>query len=420
MLDLKVSRLRDHFAKHATTYDLDTVLKEIQTGAGTVNRPSETMDAISLEDRTTQARNLLSNGNHDAYGVVKKDCAAFANGAIFEDGRREASHSNGIVVVEYDNIDDVAYTKSQLLQHPHVYAAWVSLGGKGLKIIAIPDPTPTLEEYQVAWCSAKFMFDDIVEGEADIRNKTATALTAITHDPDIIIKPDVSAFDWSDFDIDDVAELVPIRIDSENSIGFASVGKLTDAHKEAIAEMDWADNNWGRTSVPCIFAEHEHDGWGSRRNACGIRRAKYHYTFSCFKCNQSIRVDRYVDPQDLPPIYAIERMPAAFQAYRDKYPDPDIEEVIENGEGFRVVVRVKSNGDTFEVHGVDYLMYHLGIDLPVSDWPRDDRNRLQGKYAKYWRSLNTNLKQFTGQSDKPVNKSYVNRLFRNTKGEKDE
>ena len=46
----------------------------------------------------------------------------------------------------------------------------------------------------------------------------------------------------------------------------------------------------GRTALPCLFNEHEFDGWELRTNAMGVRKNGHNdYTFSCRKCNESKR-----------------------------------------------------------------------------------------------------------------------------------
>lgn len=396
--DFYVSRLDSHYANRSQVYPISVIFKEIESGKTTVRETAETVGDKSLAGITQYGRDLLLQNNVDAYAEQKKSMPAFSPAASFDSRSRTVDDMSGVVSSEYDNVPDVPHAKAELAQNPHVLACFVTLGGSGLRVLSVPDPKPASDDYVLAWIAAKFLFDDIVGVEADAGNRTPTSLCALVHDPQIYINPNVKAFDWGHIDAEDLAEVVKTRANFRDSIGFAH--DISEEHISALADMEYKENGWGKTLIPCILSDHEHDGWHSKRNGTGVYRAKYHYTFHCFKCEASVRVDRYVDPKDLPPIYAFERMPEAFAAYQEKYPDENVVDVKTSGEGLRIRVSVKCpDGQVREVHAQDYLLYHIGIDRPLAEWTRDPAGRFTGKYKDYWRSLNKSLREFTGQTE---------------------
>ena len=59
-------------------------------------------------------------------------------------------------------------------------------------------------------------------------------------------------------------------------------------YREQIGTLTYRGDSWGEKMFPCIFNNHQHDGWNSERNAMGVFRHsdKRGWTFHCFKCNE--------------------------------------------------------------------------------------------------------------------------------------
>ena len=127
---MKVARFRSHFSIKSQAYNLDTVLREIARGETSVI----TADAVAvsaggntLKHATEHARRLLDGGNKEAYDGIKQALPACCFQGISSKRTREIDTLSGLVVCEFDNVDDPAYWLSVVSQNPYVRAAFVSM-----------------------------------------------------------------------------------------------------------------------------------------------------------------------------------------------------------------------------------------------------------------------------------------------------
>ena len=282
-----VARFDSHFSVRSTAYALPTVLKEIREGQTTVI----TADAIasqiggrSLRHACDHAQSLLQNGNRDGYNVVKTSLPAIAFQGVSCEHSRAIDTLSGVVICEWDDVEDPAYALSILSQHPYVRAAWISLSGDGVKAIGSATPTPSVENYHLAWFTFASFFEDI--GAVDTTGRRVNQLNALAYADRFYENVNALSFEWDAEDTAEYASQFPDAVaeDIEN----AALLSLPVEYQDAILEMDWNDDGWGRTRLPCLFTQHEHDGWGSRSNAMAVRRgATGDLLFRCHKCDHT-------------------------------------------------------------------------------------------------------------------------------------
>ena len=109
--------------------------------------------------------------------------------------------SSGLVFLELDHHNNtppdgwLEAERGRLAEHPAVVAAYASVGGRGLHIIAAVSPTPdTKDEYTMAWGWAGRELGVLDKG--DPRVKDITRLALISHDPDAHVNLNPIPIDW--------------------------------------------------------------------------------------------------------------------------------------------------------------------------------------------------------------------------------
>ena len=301
-----VSRLPSHYDRRYTTYPLEVILKEIQSGNGTIPDTADRIRDKTLRGITKEARRVLALNNpasEAAYQEIKKSMPAISPaGVLSSEGHIQAF--SGLAYLDYDNPSDSAYALSVAAANPHTLAAFRSLRGNRIKVLShlAPNASDTglslnAATYKHAWLTAVLAYEEI--GLPDPNGATPTALSALVYDPDLFVNLNAIPLQWS-VDEDAFNEYFP---KSESETEISALSGLPPEYHDAIREMEWKEDCWGKTQLPCIFVNHENDGWGLRTNAMGVRRnGENDYTFSCRKCNGSRRyTDQRQENHPLPP-----------------------------------------------------------------------------------------------------------------------
>ena len=319
---MKVARFASHFSSNSQDYKLSTILREIREGkTSVISSPTVVTDAggNSLCHATEYAQRLLSAGNKAAFVEIKKSLPGVCFQGVSSEGTREIDTCSGLVICEYDNVDDVYYWLSVIRDNPYVRAAFVSMSGKGLKVIGVASEVPTPETYHLAWYAFSTYFEGI--GDVDAAGMRVTQPNVLAYADRFYENTNASPFDWDDVDEADFQEAFPMLQSGVESIG---IGSLPVEYRDAIAEMEWKPNRWGKTQLPCLFTEHEFDGWHLRTNAMGVRRnAENDYTFHCLKCSESKRFrSQHPRPQKRLEIHLTEQA-----TYKEKLALPESNDV---------------------------------------------------------------------------------------------
>lgn len=275
-----VGRLTDHYSRQPRKYTLGSILNEISTGRTTLKDVHPQAGGNSLKHATEWARYVLHEKNMpQAYKNIKAGMPAFCPAGTL-DKDRQIITPTAIGVIDIDNPTDNAYILAEVTQNPHTLAAFLS--PNGLKILVLFDPTPTHENHHLAWFYATETYSYI--SNFDNSGQEQNKLCALWHDPNIYINPDATPILWQP---DEIAyrEVYP---QSEGEV--AEEGEWADVpaeHKQAIQELEFRESDrsigWSKTAIPCIFAKHEHDGWGCKTNAMYVKKNADGYTFHCFK-----------------------------------------------------------------------------------------------------------------------------------------
>lgn len=283
-----ISRLDGLYDTRPRDYLLSTIFKEMRQGNATLTGRAEGSPYRTLAEVTERARELrYQHGNKEAYQNEKSDMPQFTPAAVLTT-RSDVKDFSHLVCLEWDGDIDTANALMIGKQHPNVLAIWRSLSVNPKFLTPItPVSTDgdelTTDNFKHAWYSASCLFEEI--GDADTTAMSPTQPQALCYDPDIFVNWDALPVNW---DIDEFAlkEAYPNLLETEN----LAYAQLPVEYHIAIQEMQWKPDGWGETSVPCPWASHENDGWGSRENGTGIHKNDENdFTFHCFKCPTSKR-----------------------------------------------------------------------------------------------------------------------------------
>lgn len=294
MTRFRLSRLNSVNDSKPRAFPLEVLLQEMRSGRATVAGAIDGSPYRSLAEVTEYARQLLADGKTDAYDLIKRDMPQLMPAGVF-DTRSDINSFSELVCLEFDGDVDTAYAFMIGAECPHVVAMWRSLSGKPKMLVSVASASVDGEPLDAttfphAWYSAQCLFEDI--GEPDKSAMLVSQLQALCYDPDLFYRPEAVCLDWS-VDDDALREFSP-SAEAERLLFEA----LPAEYRDAIAQMEWKPNGWGRASVPCPWGEHEFDGWGSRSNATGIHKnGENDYTFHCLKCPPERRKRRYA-PQN--------------------------------------------------------------------------------------------------------------------------
>ena len=293
--DVTVARLPSHYAwKKSRSYPLSVVLREMQVGSTTLNRPTEVHSSISLREHCQRAVSYRDAGDELEYRKAKMELPAFCPAATL-DSNAQVAELSGLLLIEFDDVD-AASVMAEVTQLPITIAAWITLSGVGVACIVQPeDPITNVDDYLHAWVSAASAYEHIAE--ADDSAASAQKLRAMNFTPNLYVNENAIPMKWQ-HDEEAVEEVFPKR-NSPTDIG--DIASLPAEYHEAIAHLEWGERGWATEFVPCPFNEHEHDGWDRDTNATGVLKLDggRGFTMRCFKCEESRRYLRKVDKKTL-------------------------------------------------------------------------------------------------------------------------
>lgn len=70
------------------------------------------------------------------------------------------------------------------------------------------------------------------------------------------------------------------------SVPSEDISEIPSGYQKMLGDTEFSSDGWSKKMYPCVFQQHEHDGWNSHRNAMSIFKHTdgKGYTFRCFKC----------------------------------------------------------------------------------------------------------------------------------------
>jgi len=127
-------------------------------------------------------------------------------GAAFEGGVRHSDHFREAQVAWLD-LDGVALSEAgtvpdAIVRHPATLLAFVSPGGKGVKVLLrLAEPCRSLAEFKAFYRPLACWFGEAVQlsGSIDLRTCDATRACFLCHDPQTFYNPAAEAVDWRPF-----------------------------------------------------------------------------------------------------------------------------------------------------------------------------------------------------------------------------
>ena len=113
----------------------------------------------------------------------------------------------------------------------------------------LPTPTPSVENYHLAWFTFASFFEDI--GAVDTTGRRVNQLNALAYADRFYENVNALSFEWDAEDTAEYASQFPDAVaeDIENAARLS----LPVEYQDAILEMDWNEDGWGRTRLPCLF-----------------------------------------------------------------------------------------------------------------------------------------------------------------------
>ena len=295
--EIAISRLDTHYALGGRRFTLEAAFKEIRKGNSTVGRDygservqNDNYKSLTLQEATEKARHYNSLDS-EVYYTFKQNLPAYCFGCTL-DGR-SPDQPTGILGIDLDNIEDISRAKTLIMASPYTFAYFITLGGKGLRVLSKVTPIPTPETHRYAWFAVRNAYKFIAK--VDPAGKEINKLSALVYDPEIFVNEKSYSLNWT---VDTEAFLSEFPHDE---IEQQALSGIPDEYKVAIEELTYKASGWSRERIPCLFKHreggiHENDGWGYRSNAMEVRKIDGGYEVRCHKCDG--RTEQFVaNPQ---------------------------------------------------------------------------------------------------------------------------
>lgn len=163
---------RDTKAPHVVS--IDSVLAKIKTGGdkkGDLNSIRDTVDKKERDEKKKELPIICFNG-------------------IFT--QRDKEHlveGNGLMVLDFDAVDDLRGLRSKIISKPYTYANFLSPSGKGYKALIRISKVTSDEEFKTIFRAIESEFPELDESGKDI-----SRACFFSYDPDLYINPSASEF----------------------------------------------------------------------------------------------------------------------------------------------------------------------------------------------------------------------------------
>ena len=202
----------------AKRMSLDYALRQIQEG--------------EYREYADKVRNARTGEEMDR---AKFDAPGFSFSGIFERrGKDRLIRHSGIMAIDIDHLDgDVFSEKERLMKNPYVYSVFLSISGKGLKVlIKVPDSLDAE--------SHKLYYRAIAEDfgvDEDRRAQDVARYTNVTYDPDLHLN--LGALVWDK--TVEVKEEITINPDTANY-----TAPVTDMDERLRIILSWTEGGFRR------------------------------------------------------------------------------------------------------------------------------------------------------------------------------
>lgn len=150
-------------------------------------------------NETESYRRLVREGKSAEAGRVKNNLPAIMVAGCCEGGHTKANFRtfSGMANVDLDHCEgDLPELMGRLKQQPWVYAAWISVSGKGIKVV-VPVMAETQEEYEkMAYPLVTACIGELLNTPVDMQCKDLTRLCYASWDENAFLNENAEVFPW--------------------------------------------------------------------------------------------------------------------------------------------------------------------------------------------------------------------------------
>lgn len=166
---------------------------------------------------------------------AKFEAPGFSFSGIFERrGKERMIRHSGIIAIDIDHLDESVFSeKERLMKNPYVYSVFLSISGKGLKVLVkVPDSLDAERHKRYYRAIAEdFGVDE------DRRAQDVARYTNVTYDPDLYLNPEVLVWNKPA----EVKEEMTINPDTANY-----TTPITDMDERLRIILSWTEGGFRR------------------------------------------------------------------------------------------------------------------------------------------------------------------------------
>ena len=152
----------------------------------------------AVKNIVEEIRSRLTKEEKDA---SKKKLGAVTFGGTFSKRAKDSlKESSGLIVLDFDNLENVFESKERLSKDEFIFSCWISPSGNGLKALVRIPSVENDEEFKSFFSCIKKYFDWI---EVDESGKDISRLCFESYDPQIYVNENSKL--WVDFTPTEVA-----------------------------------------------------------------------------------------------------------------------------------------------------------------------------------------------------------------------
>ena len=218
----EVSFYEDVKKSKSEAISLEEVLNQIKAG-----RYQEWLDAI---------QEYKDGGDAEGAKLIKENLPCFTISGTYSDRRKAEyiSHYNQLVILDYDDVEDVEKLKAAVVDDEKTMVAFISPSGSGLKVIVKVDSD--LENHRLAFNQVKEYYEKEFGYKVDRSGSDVTRLCFMSSDPKIFINWNSKAFAIDLFADEEMSK-------ARSEVGHKStvVGDDSQEYQTAIEILDYLD-----------------------------------------------------------------------------------------------------------------------------------------------------------------------------------
>lgn len=110
-------------------------------------------------------------------------------GEFIKRNNNSLKKSSGLMIIDIDEVEDVISLKEDIIKNKHVYSAWISPSGNGLKLLVKIPMVETDQDYKRIFKQVRELFSDVDESGKDI-----SRFCFESYDPNIYINLEAETF----------------------------------------------------------------------------------------------------------------------------------------------------------------------------------------------------------------------------------